>query len=476
MTHSIMKIALACPPIPSSITNGLHWLEKLAEEAARQQAQIICFPESYLPGYPGMPYPITDRTPESLQAALKEVRRIASEQEIAIIVPMDWHGPNGLLNLAFVISSQGEILGRQTKNQLDPSEDNIWVPGTERQLFEVAGLKFGITICHEGFRYPESVRWAAQQGAQLVFHPHFSGGNTEGRELTEWGHKDNPYYEKAMMMRALENTIYFASSNYASRFSESGSAVIDPDGSCLINAAYGKPRVIIADLDLLKATGLLAKRFKNSLYALLLILLFTITSCTTKPVAQQDDIITEDGAAEHKVDSIKRADSTVAVKTLIVPGHSIGDINLNANAELVYKTYGKPDAGDAAMGKATAEWIQEVDTTKYSLAIYTARDTGDNPAALIKRIRVTNPRYLTSNGIGTNSSLKDLQQAFTLVKVNGYLKGKERVDVYADRAGIAFEINKDQHCIGIVVYEKGGLHPETYFGFLPGVSPIDSSF
>jgi predicted amidohydrolase len=87
-----MKIALASPPIPTSIIDGVHWLEKLAEEAALQQAQIICFPESYLPGYPGMPYPAEDRTPEALKNALTSVCRIAREQGIAIVVPMDWYG------------------------------------------------------------------------------------------------------------------------------------------------------------------------------------------------------------------------------------------------------------------------------------------------------------------------------------------------------------------------------------------------
>jgi predicted amidohydrolase len=68
------------------------------------------------------------------------------------------------------------------------------------------------------------------------------------------------------MMRALENTIYFASVNYSSTYSESGSAVIDPVGNCIIHEIYGRTGVIIADIDPDKATGLLAKRFNNSLY------------------------------------------------------------------------------------------------------------------------------------------------------------------------------------------------------------------
>jgi predicted amidohydrolase len=260
-----MKIAIASPPFPKSLADGLYWLEKLTKEAAKEQAAIICFPESYLPGYPGMEYPPEDRSAASLGSALDKVCAIAKENLIAIIVPMDWHHPRGLLNIAYVVSGEGEVLGYQTKNQLDPTEDHFWIPGTERQIFEVKGVKFGITICHEGFRYPESVRWAARHDAKIVFHPHFTGSNTGGVQLTEWGAKDNPYYEKAMMMRALENTIYFASSNYSSLYPESASSIIDPDGTCLIHEKYGRTGIIVADIDPALATGLLAKRFKNAL-------------------------------------------------------------------------------------------------------------------------------------------------------------------------------------------------------------------
>ena len=47
-----MKIALASPPLPVSITDGLSWVEKLTAEAAAQNAAIICFPETFIPGYP----------------------------------------------------------------------------------------------------------------------------------------------------------------------------------------------------------------------------------------------------------------------------------------------------------------------------------------------------------------------------------------------------------------------------------------
>ncbi len=261
-----MKIALASPPIPRSIHDGLESLQSLSADAAEQGAEIVCFPESFLPGYPGMGYPIKDRTQQVLQEALVKATAIAKTNNIAIILPMDGYIDGQLYNLAQVIDKDGEILGHQTKNQLDPSEDHIWTAGEKRQLFEVAGLKFGITICHEGFRYPESVRWCAFNGAHIVFHPHFSGSNDQGPILKTFGAIENPYYERAMMMRALENTIYFASVNYASNYPESASAVIAPDGSCIQHQAYGEAGVLAVDIDPDKATGLLAKRFKSHLF------------------------------------------------------------------------------------------------------------------------------------------------------------------------------------------------------------------
>lgn len=262
-----MKIAIASPPLPKSIADALFWLEKSTKEASVQGAEIICFPETFIPGYPLEEYQPELSSPEKMRTALAHASTVAAENRISIILPMDHYAEGKIFNVAAVIAPDGEVLGYQAKTQLDPSEDELWSPGSTRQLFEVNGLKFGITICHEGFRYPESVRWAARNGAQIVFHPHCAGSNISGNLPAQWGSPDSPYYEKAIMMRALENTIFFASSNYATKFPESASSLIAPDGKCLAHGVYGEPGVFVADIDLDEATGLLAKRFKPENYA-----------------------------------------------------------------------------------------------------------------------------------------------------------------------------------------------------------------
>jgi predicted amidohydrolase len=162
---------------------------------------------------------------------------------------------------AAVIDASGRFLGWQTKNQLDPTEDRFYVPGDSRQVFEVNGVTFGVAICHEGWRYPETVRWAAMRGAKIVFHPQHTGTHGAGARLTEWGAADAPYYEKAMMMRSIENTIYFASVNYALPFQESATSLIAPSGQCQAYLPYGMEGVLVQSIDIGAATGLLASRF-----------------------------------------------------------------------------------------------------------------------------------------------------------------------------------------------------------------------
>src|SRR5438477_8475818 len=72
----------------------------------------------------------------------------------------------------------------------------------------------------------------------------------------------NSFHEKAALCRAAENTCYFASVNCASTGSPTTSAVVRPDGTLLSYQPYGKPGLLIADLDIAAATGLLAGRYK----------------------------------------------------------------------------------------------------------------------------------------------------------------------------------------------------------------------
>jgi predicted amidohydrolase len=125
-------------------------------------------------------------------------------------------------------------------------------------------LTFGIAICHEGWRYPETVRWAARRGAQLVFHPHFHEAGPGSYRPATFADPANTFHEKAVLCRAAENTCWVATVNCASPGSPTTSAVAAPDGTLLAYQPYGEAGVLCADLDLAQATGLLALRCRTT--------------------------------------------------------------------------------------------------------------------------------------------------------------------------------------------------------------------
>ena len=143
---------------------------------------------------------------------------------------------------------------------VDPSEERDYVPGSGRRVFTAAGLTFGIAICHEAFRYPEISRALVQAGAQVLFVPHVV--TTDDGSLPErWCDAGNPYNEKALLCRALENTVYVAQANTAGPDQGSITGIVGPTGELVASLPYGAEGVAAADLDLDAASRGIALRW-----------------------------------------------------------------------------------------------------------------------------------------------------------------------------------------------------------------------
>lgn len=261
-----LRIGLASPRVATTREEGLATAGRFLAEAASRGAAIVCFPETYLPGYRGLDFPTPPPDQRAQERALRGVCDLARRHRVAAIMPMEWASPAGLLNLAFVVNADGTIQGYQTKNQLAIEEEPQYVPGETRRLFVVDGVSFGVAICHEGWRYPETVRWAARRGACVVFHPHLAGSDHSGAVPRCWGEPVAPYFENAMIARAVENAIYFASVNYALRYQETATSLVAPDGRCVGHTAYGEEALLVVDLDPGAATGSYARRYAPDRY------------------------------------------------------------------------------------------------------------------------------------------------------------------------------------------------------------------
>jgi predicted amidohydrolase len=257
-----VRLALANLPIPATPDESIALAEQAVADASAAKADIVCFPECYVPGYRGLGNSPPPPDAAFLERAWSTVAKAAAKGGITIILGTERVVDDRLLISVLVINRDGTIAGVQDKVQLDPSEERLYSAGSGRRMFRAGALSFGVAICHEGWRYPETVRWAARQGAHVVFHPHFHRAEAGSYVPTRFADPANTFHEKAALCRAAENTCYLASVNYATQGSPTTSAVIRPDGTLLAYQPYGQRGILVADIHTEEATGLFAARCK----------------------------------------------------------------------------------------------------------------------------------------------------------------------------------------------------------------------
>ena len=256
------RIALANLGLPADPGDSVRRAVRAIVQAGDQGAGLICFPECFVPGYRGAGKSVPPPDPKFLDGAWSTIAEAAAKADLAVVLGTERVVEEALRATALVIHNDGTLAGFQDKVQIDPSEEGTYSPGEGRRVFRTGSLVFGVVICHEGWRYPETVRWAARRGAKIVFHPHFHEAAPGAYVPTTFADPANSFHEKAALCRAAENTCYFATVNFASAGSPTTSAVVRPDGTLLSHQPYGQEGLLVADIDLGAATGLLASRCK----------------------------------------------------------------------------------------------------------------------------------------------------------------------------------------------------------------------
>ncbi|MGC2330504.1 MAG: nitrilase-related carbon-nitrogen hydrolase [Candidatus Acidiferrales bacterium] len=142
---------------------------------------------------------------EFLARAWSTLAAAAGEANIAVVLGTERIVDGALRATALVINRDGTAAGFQDKVQLDPSEEGTYSPGLGRRVFHIGSVTFGVAICHEGWRYPETVRWAVRHGAGIVFHPHFHEAEPGGYAPSTFADPANTFHEKITTSAASLN-------------------------------------------------------------------------------------------------------------------------------------------------------------------------------------------------------------------------------------------------------------------------------
>jgi N-carbamoylputrescine amidase len=215
-----------------------------AQEAISDHPDIIVLPEffntEYFPQY--RDYKYMEYAERDDGYTISRVRELSKKYSVHIIATIyEREGPAFYYDTAMIINPEGKIIGKYRKvhpSAVKSLEKIYFKGGSSFFVFVINGWKVGIAICYD-WRFPESIRCLALQGAELVVIPFATS------TIDMW--------PKAMPTRAWENGLYIAACNKVGQEGDwnfpGGSMIVDPEGN-IVKSAGNKEEIIMADLDL----------------------------------------------------------------------------------------------------------------------------------------------------------------------------------------------------------------------------------
>jgi len=231
-------------PVVGDLEHNTKKIISAIREAEKIKADLICFPELALTGYPPedlllKPQFIEDNL-EALQRIIKKTKDITA---IVGFVDMD----DDIYNAAAIIYNQ-ELKGVYRKIFLPNygvfDEDRYFQAGKEPSLFVINDAKVGITICEDIWYANGPALLQSLNGAELVVNISASPYHLRKRKLRK----------RVLSTRASDYRVFIAYVNLVGGQDElvfdGGSMIFNAEGELIAQAKIFEEDLLVADLNL----------------------------------------------------------------------------------------------------------------------------------------------------------------------------------------------------------------------------------
>lgn len=245
------------------IPHNLAKLEQFARDAAKQRADIICFPEMCLQGYSReIPLELAENLSKGHLAA--QLQKIAEETGLVLLVGLaEREGQGKPFITHLVVTPRGQVEAYR-KVHLGKSEQPHYAPGQAIEVFTTPKANLGLQICWDT-HFPEMSTILALQGAEVIFMPHASPTMVGDRRAI---------WLKYLTARAYDNSVFVAACNLVGEDGQGhhfcgGCLVLDPKGNILAEDFSGKESMLVVDLEADKLNQIREQRgstMANSFY------------------------------------------------------------------------------------------------------------------------------------------------------------------------------------------------------------------
>jgi len=217
-------------------------VDYVVEQVIERDFDILVLPELFATGYYFSNREEAKNLADTVGSGytFDSLKKLASEKRALIVYGFPELFGEKLFNSAIAVTPDGGYELYQ-KVHLFNTEKKIFDPGeTGFVVFEYNNIKIGIMICFD-WRFPESARKLALDGAQIICHP---------------SNLVLPHCPDAMVTRALENNVFTVTANRTGSENQSGnklvfigrSRIISPNGEILAESDSFKTGYIEAEI------------------------------------------------------------------------------------------------------------------------------------------------------------------------------------------------------------------------------------
>jgi predicted amidohydrolase len=233
--------------------HNLATIERFVHQAVEAKVDILCFPELCICGYNAgdNDNPLAKSLTGPAVQNLADLGRATGLTFLAGLLERD---KGGIVYNTQIVFGPSGMRGHYRKTHVPTAESGTWCQGDELPVFEHARARFGIEICYDS-HFPEVSTVLAEHGAEILFFPHASGGETAKEKKARW--------LRYMPARAYDNTVYMAvcnlvGDNGSGRIFAGVSFICDARGEIVAAAQSGTgEEMVVADL---RAADLYAAR------------------------------------------------------------------------------------------------------------------------------------------------------------------------------------------------------------------------
>lgn len=211
----------------------------MIQDAGKENADIICFPELAYQGYYPKSYELQQMAEPVDGHFVNEISKAAKENKIHVIAGYaeSVDVPGIMYNSCVFVDDEGQTIGNMRKVNAWGKEKLKFCEGEKFPVIKTKFGKVGMLICYD-VEFPEPSRIEALKGAEIIFVSAVWSNPAEGR----W-HID-------LAGNALFNLLFMAGANPVGDNCCGSSKVVGPNGDVRAEASKEDEALLICEVDL----------------------------------------------------------------------------------------------------------------------------------------------------------------------------------------------------------------------------------